>query len=166
MLWQEFKYGGAEEKVNPKRLKIIRYILSTLTIVFIVLAYIFGDSSKWIWILFIIATFIGIFLNNKGFLSTIIPDRNFRLNFVFTIILIPCLSFGLAKKKSIDIYDSNNGQTIIISITTSQNQQTSSQNNKYKLLGIASDFIFLMTLDNKSIIMLPKTDIKQITMDK
>lgn len=167
LLWQkEFKYGGAEETMHPKRLKIIRFVLSGISIIFIVIAYIFLGSDKWVWILFIIATFIGIFLNNKSFLSNVIPDRNFRLNFVYTIILIPCLSFGMAKKKSLDIFDNKNKQTTIVSVLTNQNQDTLIVDNKLKLLGITSDFVFVMTMDNKLIIMLSKSDIKQITINK
>lgn len=169
LLWQkEFKYGpgSIEETAHPKRFKILRYFIVIFSILMIILAFFFIGNEKWVFIFFMIATFAGIYLNNRNFLNTIIPERNFRLNFVFTIVLIPFMSFGFAKKKSLDIYDNSSKKTTFISITTSQSPPTFSQNDKYKLLGIASDFIFLMTMDNKSIIMLPKTDVKQITIDR
>ena len=77
---------------------------------------------------------------------------------------IPCLCFAVAKKKSLDIYDDKNKQTTIVSLAI--NQDTLAAKSKFKLLGFASDFVFVMTLDNKSIIMFPKADVKQITIDK
>jgi hypothetical protein len=167
LLWQkEFKYGGAEEAIKPKRLKVIRYIIAGLTIVLLVLIFRYGGDERWIWSFFIIATYIGVALNNKGFLSEFIPERNLRLNFVFTIVLIPCMSFGFAKEKAHAIYDNHNKEATIVFIAVSQNQEPAYSNNKYKLLGVASDYIFIMTLDNKSIIMLPRIEVKQITIDK
>jgi hypothetical protein len=163
-LERKLEVGFAEDRTPAKKLKIIRYILLIIITLYVIAVYKYYGNDKWIWILFVVASFIGIFLNRRLFLSTIIPDINFRLNFVYTIVLIPCLCFAVAKKKSLDIFYDHNKQSTIVSLRN--NQDSTTTNIKYKLLGFASNFVFVMTLDSKSIIMFPNSEIKQITIDK
>lgn len=163
LFWQKtFPYGGAEQVTKPKTLKIIRIFLIVIAILNFTMLFLWQDTQKWIWIFFSISIFLGVFLNNRNFLDTIIQERNLRLNIVYTIVLIPCLSFGLAKKASYDVYDNSNKDTIVASIVTNQDKDTNSSTVKYKLLGITHEFVFTMSMDNKTITMLPRTDIKQI----
>jgi|GEM_PF-6946000 len=70
------------------------------------------------------------------------------------MVLIPFLSYGFGKFESMSILEKSAYVTVAQLPT------------KNKFLGIAGDYVFLLSSDNKQIIMLLKSDVKQITFQK
>src|SRR5258708_4462422 len=101
-LWRTFNVITEDEyKSKPFRIRrAIGYIISTLFCLWLIF---YGGNEKWFLIPFFLSIVVGNILNSRQFLSSLIPEINLRANLVYTILLIPFLSFGFGKGESMKI---------------------------------------------------------------
>ena len=142
---------GKETKVG-KYLYKNRIIFLTIYIIFISFLFLMGNNMKWVLLPFLISIPIGLYLSYQKFFIEVIPHPDLR-NFIFIfLVLLPLLSFGLAKQKSLTIQ--NNIEYKIVIAIGSNSQTNFKIFIGYKYLGSAGNKVFISRLDNSGIILL------------
>jgi hypothetical protein len=155
--------GGADTKTGHFLRKYTKLILFIWLSLIATLLLTSDDPYRWISAVWMLLPVFSVPVMESGLLSATIPDRNLRVTILTILTTIPLLSFATGKKEAELIFKNEKFTTIDVE-TIKQVRPTDT--TTYKFLGLAGDFVFGVSVDNKTTLMIPKDGLRDIVTHK
>lgn len=155
--------GGADTKTGHflrKHTNLFLFIWLTLVTTMLLTS---DSPYRWTVAVGMILPTLSVPVMESGLLSETIIDRNLRASILAVLIAIPLLSFATGKQEAGLI--SKNMKFTTIDLGTI-NQVRPSDTTTYKFLGLTGGFVFGVSMDNKTTLMIPKDGLKDIVTHK
>jgi len=160
-----YPIGGGQNTKLGKTLQsnIGLYISMLLWGVIDIITYFGKDPYRWTFWVYLTALPIWIFLLNKSFLSTEIPDIKLRTLVIQSLVYLPLFAFAIGKRDSELIYKNIKYK---FARSSSTNGTKLISTDTLKFIGASSQTIFFSDLNNSTIIILNKSPDTLILQDK
>lgn len=155
--------GGADTRTGLFLRKYTKFILFFWLSLVATLLLVSDDPYRWISAVWMILPVLSVPVMESGLLSETILDRNLRATILTILTAIPLLSFATGKKEGEIVFKNEKFTTIDIETIK---QVRSTDTTTYKFLGLAGDFIFGVSLDNKTTLIIPKEGLRDIVTHK
>lgn len=153
--------GGAHTKTGTflrKYSKLIVFIWLTLVVALLAFSY---SPYRWTQAVWMLMPVLVIPIMETGLMQDMFPDNNNRIVVLSMIVIIPLLSFAQGKIQAEQIFRNEKFKTID---KETIRQVSQSDSLTYKFLGVGGDYIFGITKDNKSTILIQKEELKNIVI--
>lgn len=154
-----FPYGGGRNTPTGKALNSgwVKSILTLLWLVGIIFFYSNGDTFRWLYWAFIVATVPIFVIDDLGLWVDEFIDSKWRVHAIRIIVFLPILSFASGKYQSELIYKNIHYQ---YTTTVVLNQDSNSnKSDTLKFLGYLGNYFFLTDLKNTKIIFLSNDEL-------
>jgi hypothetical protein len=158
---QRLPYGGGADSRPGIFLRKYSKLFAFIWLALIATLLIKSDEPyRWISSVMMIIPLMLIPAVESGLLAESFPDRNLRATILTTIILVPFLSFAQGKMSGELIYKNRKFKTLD---KETIRQVRPNDTLDYKFLGLAGNYVFGLSPDNKTTLIMLRSELKEIT---